>query len=130
MSIDTDTVTGIDTRTDTGTRRQLNQSLTPPALRESIGARSTTDPAQCAAFNAGRCKWVNMRSRRTETVNGGGPQETVVGRLGTRYGEWSDSRPLKRRLCVDRPMLRRGRRAPRDAWNGSADRRIDPRTGG
>ena len=51
------------------------------------GGRRMREPAECAAFNATRYRWVKKRVEATETVAGGTPERTVVYSLGSLYGE-------------------------------------------
>ncbi len=98
------------------------RAFVSPELRiRFTGGRTMTDPAQCAAFNAGRYKWVKKRIERTETVSGGGPQETVVYSLGTLYGEWPDGSPFEGNRYVDRYVLSQGLITQMDVWNDSAE---------
>ena len=85
------------------------------------GGRAMTDPAQCAAFNAGRYKWVKKRIERTETVSGGSPQETMVYSLGTLYGEWPDGSAFEGNRYVDRYVVSHGLITQMDVWNDSAE---------
>ena len=54
------------------------------------GARPMRDPAECAAFNRTRYKWVKKKFEATEVVAGGTPERTVVYNIGTLDGEWPD----------------------------------------
>ncbi len=98
-----------------------------PELRiRFTGARAMSDPAQCAAFNASRYRWVKKRIERTETVAGGSADDTVVYSLGTLYGEWPDGRPFEGNRYVDRYVVRQGRIVQMDVWNDSAEWLLDP----
>ena len=98
------------------------RTFVSPELRiRFTGGRVMTDPAQCTAFNASRYKWVKKRIERTETVSGGGPQETVVYSLGTLYGEWPDGVPFEGNRYVDRYVLSQGLITQMDVWNDSAE---------
>lgn len=85
------------------------------------GGRQMSDPAECAAFNRGRYKWVKKKFERTEVVAGGTPQETVVYNLGTLYGEWPDGTPFSGNRYVDRYVLRDGLIVRMEVWNDSAE---------
>lgn len=85
------------------------------------GGRRMADPAECAAFNKGRYKWVKKKFERTEVVAGGSAEETVVYNLGTLYGEWPDGTPFSGNRYVDRYVLRDGLIARMEVWNDSAE---------
>lgn len=89
------------------------------------GGRAMQDPAECAAFNAGRYRWVKKRIDATETVTGGSPQATVVYSLGTLYGEWPDGTPFEGNRYVDRYVVRHGLITQMDVWNDSAEWLLD-----
>jgi len=98
-----------------------------PELRiRFTGGRSMRDPSECAAFNAGRYRWVKKRIERTETVAGGTEAETVVYSLGTLYGEWPDGRAFEGNRYVDRYVVREGRIVQMDVWNDSAEWMLEP----
>jgi hypothetical protein len=93
-----------------------------PGLRiRFTGGREMSDPAQCAAFNATRYRWVKKRVDATETVVGGAAGGTVVYSLGTLYGEWPDGTPFEGNRYVDRYVVRDGRIVQMDVWNDSAE---------
>ncbi|MDB5572761.1 MAG: hypothetical protein JWN93_3944 [Hyphomicrobiales bacterium] len=94
-----------------------------PDLRiRFTGGRAMRDPAECAAFNAGRYAWVKKRIERTETVEGGGPGMTIVYSLGTLYGAWPDGAAFEGNRYVDRYVVRDGLITEMDVWNDSAER--------
>lgn len=98
-----------------------------PELRiRFTGGRAMRDPAECAAFNAGRYRRVKKRIERTETVAGGTAAETVVYSLGTLYGEWPDGRAFEGNRYVDRYVVRDGRIVQMDVWNDSAEWMLEP----
>lgn len=98
-----------------------------PALQiRFTGGRRMRDPGECAAFNAGRYRWVKKRIERTETVAGGTPAQTVVYSLGTLHGEWPDGRPFEGNRYVDRYVVRDGRIVQMDVWNDSAEWMLEP----
>lgn len=93
-----------------------------PGLRiRFTGGRAMSDPAECAAFNAGRYRWVKKRIQATETVAGGTPAHTVVYSLGTLHGEWPDGTPFEGNRFVDRYVVSDGRIVQMDVWNDSAE---------
>jgi hypothetical protein len=85
------------------------------------GGRAMRDPAECAAFNAKRYRWVKKRIDATETVAGGTPERTVVYSLGTLYGEWPDGTPFEGNRYVDRYEVQHGLITHMDVWNDSAE---------
>ena len=98
------------------------RTLVAPDLRiRFTGGRAMSDPAECAAFNAGRYRWVKKRVERTETVAGGTEDETVVYSLGSLYGEWPDGTAFEGNRYVDRYVVRRGLITRMEVWNDSAE---------
>ncbi len=98
-----------------------------PGLRITFtGGRAMSDPAECAAFNATRYRWVKKRIERTETVAGGTAVETVVYSLGTLHGQWPDGTPFEGNRYVDRYVVRDGLIVQMDVWNDSAEWLIEP----
>lgn len=85
------------------------------------GGRRMNAPSDCAAFNAGRYRWVKKRIEATETVAGGTPEHTVVYSLGTLYGEWPDGTLFEGNRYVDRYVVRHGLITQMDVWNDSAE---------
>jgi hypothetical protein len=98
------------------------RALVSPALKITFtGGRAMTAPSQCAAFNAKRYAWVQKRIERTETVSGGGADETVVYSLGTLHGAWPDGTPFEGNRYVDRYVVSHGLIVRMDVWNDSAE---------
>ncbi len=85
------------------------------------GGRLMRDPAECAAFNAQRYRWVKKRVECTETVAGGTAECTVVYSLGTLHGEWPDGHAFEDNRYVDRYVLRHGLITEMQVWNDSAE---------
>jgi len=85
------------------------------------GNRLMREPAECAAFNAQRYKWVKKKFGPTHVAEGGTEDETVVYQTGTLYGEWPDGRPFEGNRYVDRYVLRRGKIVRMEVWNDSAE---------
>jgi len=85
------------------------------------GNRAMRDPAECAAFNAGRYRWVKKRIDATEVVAGGDDAATVVYSRGTLFGEWPDGTPFEGNRYVDRYVVRQGLITEMDVWNDSAE---------
>lgn len=93
-----------------------------PGLRiRFTGGRLMHDPAECAAFNAGRYRWVKKRIEGTETVAGGTAEATVVYSIGTLYGEWPDGVAFEGNRYVDRYVLSHGLITQMEVWNDSAE---------
>lgn len=98
------------------------RALTAPDLQiRFTGARAMRDPAQCAAFNAGRYAWVKKRIEATEVVAGASGQHAVVYSRGTLYGAWPDGTPFEGNRYVDRYVVRSGLITQMDVWNDSAE---------
>jgi ketosteroid isomerase-like protein len=85
------------------------------------GGRLMREPAECAAFNAGRYKWVKKKFGPTHVVEGGTPEETVVYQTGTLHGEWLDGSPFEDNRYVDRYVVRHGKIVKMEVWNDSAE---------
>lgn len=85
------------------------------------GNRLMRDPAECAAFNAGRYKWVKKKFGPTHVAEGGSDDETVVYQTGTLYGEWPDGTSFEGNRYVDRYVVRRGKIVRMEVWNDSAE---------
>ena len=85
------------------------------------GNRLMHEPAECAAFNAGRYKWVKKKFGPTHVAEGGSDDETVVYQTGTLYGEWLDGTSFEGNRYVDRYLVRRGKIARMEVWNDSAE---------
>lgn len=93
-----------------------------PGLRiRFTGGRLMADPAECAAFNAGRYRWVKKRVEATETVAGGSEAATVVYSIGTLYGEWPDGVAFEGNRYVDRYVVSHGLITQMEVWNDSAE---------
>jgi len=85
------------------------------------GDRRMQDPAECAAFNRSRYKWVKKKFGPTHIVAGGSDEETVVYQTGTLYGEWLDGTPFEGNRYVDRYVVKRGKIVRMEVWNDSAE---------
>jgi ketosteroid isomerase-like protein len=93
-----------------------------PDLRiRFTGNRAMRAPAECTAFNAARYAWVKKKVERTEVVEGGTTEGTVVYSLGTLYGAWPDGTAFEGNRYVDRYLVRDGLIAEMDVWNDSAE---------
>lgn len=96
--------------------------LTAPGLQiRFTGGRQMANPSECAAFNAGRYRWVKKRVDATETVAGGTAEHSVVYSLGTLYGEWPDGSAFEGNRYVDRYVVSHGLITQMDVWNDSAE---------
>jgi len=85
------------------------------------GDRRMQDPAECAAFNKGRYKWVKKQFGPTHVAEGGTPEETTVYQTGTLYGEWLDGTPFEGNRYVDRYVVSHGKIVKMEVWNDSAE---------
>jgi ketosteroid isomerase-like protein len=85
------------------------------------GDRMMHDPAECAAFNKARYKWVKKKFGPTHVAEGGTPEETTVYQTGTLYGEWLDGTPFEGNRYVDRYVVRHGKIVKMEVWNDSAE---------
>lgn len=93
-----------------------------PTLRiRFTGGREMRDPAECAAFNAGRYAWVKKRYERIEVVCGASAEEAIVYSLGTLHGAWPDGSPFEGNRYVDRYVVRNGLITEMQVWNDSAE---------
>jgi ketosteroid isomerase-like protein len=97
-------------------------AFTSPELRiRFTGNRAMRAPAETTVFNAARYAWVKKKIERTETVEGGTAEGTVVYSLGTLYGAWPDGTPFEGNRYVDRYLVRDGLIVEMDVWNDSAE---------
>ena len=85
------------------------------------GGRAMREPAECAAFNAGRYAWVKKRIEATEVVMGASEAHAVVYSRGTLHGAWPDGTPFEGNRYVDRYVVRDGLIVQMDVWNDSAE---------
>ena len=85
------------------------------------GNRLMREPAECAAFNATRYRWVKKRFGPTHVAEGGTEDETVVYQTGTLYGEWPDGTAFEGNRYVDRYVVRHGKIVRMEVWNDSAE---------
>lgn len=85
------------------------------------GGRAMKEPAECAAFNATRYKWVKKQFERTDVVAGATPEEAVVYNIGFLYGEWPDGTAFTGNRYVDRYVLKHGKIVRMEVWNDSAE---------
>ena len=95
--------------------------VSPDLQIRFTGGRAMRDPAETAAFNASRYRWVKKRIERSDTVAGGTTEETIVYSLGTLHGEWPDGTPFEGNRYVDRYVVRHGLIVQMEVWNDSAE---------
>ena len=96
--------------------------VSPELKIRFTGGREMSDPAQCAAFNAGRYGWVKKRFEGTEVVAGASLEQAIVYNRGTLYGVWPDGQAFEGNRYVDRYVIRHGLIVQMDVWNDSAER--------
>lgn len=96
--------------------------VSPELKIRFTGGREMSDPAQCAAFNAGRYGWVKKRFEGTEVVAGASLEQAIVYNRGTLYGVWPDGLAFESNRYVDRYVIRHGLIVQMDVWNDSAER--------
>ena len=95
--------------------------VSPDLQIRFTGGRAMRDPAETAAFNASRYRWVKKRIERSDTVAGGTTEESIVYSLGTLHGEWPDGTPFEGNRYVDRYVVRQGLIVQMEVWNDSAE---------
>ncbi len=95
--------------------------VAPDLAIRFTGGRVMREPAECAAFNATRYRWVQKCVERTETVAGGSDAETIVYSIGTLHGEWPDGSRFEGNRYVDRYTVRGGLIVRMEVWNDSAE---------
>ena len=103
--------------------------VAPDLAIRFTGGRAMRDPAECAAFNASRYKWVKKRFEATEVVTGATDAHAVVYNRGTLYGEWLDGTPFEGNRYVDRYVIKDGLIVQMDVWNDSAEWLMDRAAG-
>lgn len=129
-----DTVTA-DTERDRETVRAFLEASMVPDPETAVGymapgveitftgGRRYTHPAESAALNARRYKWVKKKFGQFDVVPG--RDETIVYSIGTLYGEWPDGDPFEGNRYVDRFVVRGGKIVKMDVWNDSAEWLLD-----
>lgn len=85
------------------------------------GGRRFRSPAESAAFNAKRYKWVKKRFLRTDAALDPETGDVHVYNTGYLYGEWPDGEPFETNRYLDRFVVRDGRIVRTDVWNDSAE---------
>lgn len=85
------------------------------------GGRRFRSPAESAAFNARRYKWVKKRFLRTDAALDPETGDVHVYNTGYLYGEWPDGEPFETNRYLDRFVVRGGKIVRTDVWNDSAE---------
>ncbi len=89
------------------------------------GGRQFSSPAESAAFNAKRYKWVKKRFLRTDVAHDAETGEIRVFNTGYLYGEWPDGTPFETNRYIDTFLLRDGLIVESQVWNDSAEILLD-----
>ncbi|ARE39011.1 Putative inner membrane protein [Rhodovulum sp. P5] len=85
------------------------------------GGRRFSSPADSAAFNARRYKWVKKRFLRTDAAIDDETGEVRVYNTGYLYGEWPDGTPFETNRYIDIFVLKDGLIRETQVWNDSAE---------
>jgi hypothetical protein len=97
-----------------------------PGLKLTFtGGRAFTGPADAAAFNAKRYKWVKKRFLRTDAAVDPETGDVRVFNTGYLYGEWPDGTPFDGNRYMDSFLVRDGLIVATDVWNDSAEILLD-----
>ncbi|AZQ69369.1 nuclear transport factor 2 family protein [Silicimonas algicola] len=89
------------------------------------GGRTFTSPADSAAFNARRYKWVKKRFLRTDAAFDETTGEVRVFNTGYLYGEWPDGTAFETNRYIDIFTVRDGLIVESQVWNDSAEILLD-----
>ncbi len=89
------------------------------------GGRRFSSPAESAAFNAKRYRWVKKRFLRTDAAHDRETGEIRVFNTGYLYGEWPDGTPFETNRYIDIFTLRDGLIVESQVWNDSAEILLD-----
>ena len=89
------------------------------------GGRQFTVPAQTAAFNAKRYKWVKKRLGRMDAARDAETGDVYVYNSGHLYGEWPDGAPFSSNRYIDTFVIRDGLIVETQVWNDSAEILLD-----
>jgi len=99
--------------------------LTAPGFRLIFtGGRQFSSPAESAAFNAKRYKWVKKRFLRTDAAPDPETGEVRIFNTGYLYGEWPDGTPFETNRYIDIFTVKDGRITETQVWNDSAEIRL------
>jgi hypothetical protein len=85
------------------------------------GGRRFSGPAESAAFNAKRYKWVKKKFLRTDAALDPATGDVFVYNTGYLYGEWPDGEAFQTNRYMDCFVVRGGLIARTDVWNDSAE---------
>lgn len=85
------------------------------------GGRRFSSPAESAAFNAKRYKWVKKRFLRTDAAMDDETGEVRVYNTGYLYGEWPDGTPFETNRYIDIFRVKDGLIQETHVWNDSAE---------
>jgi len=85
------------------------------------GGRRMAGPAESAAFNAKRYKWVKKRFLRTDAALDPATGDVHVYNTGQLYGEWPDGTPFDGNRYMDIFTVRGRKIVSTDVWNDSAE---------
>ncbi|WP_296424483.1 nuclear transport factor 2 family protein [Yoonia sp.] len=89
------------------------------------GGRHMTAPADTAAFNAQRYKWVKKRFLRTDAALDATTGDIHIYNTGHLYGEWPDGTPFETNRYIDTFVVRDGKIISTQVWNDSAEILLD-----
>lgn len=89
------------------------------------GGRRMAAPADAAAFNSKRYKWVKKRFLRTDAALDPETGDVHVYNTGHLYGEWPDGTPFDGNRYMDIFTVRDGKIVSTDVWNDSAEILLD-----
>lgn len=99
--------------------------LSPDFVMTFTGGRKLGGPADSAAFNAKRYKWVKKRFLRTDAALDPHTGAVYVYNTGHLYGEWPDGTPFDGNRYIDIFTVKDGRIVSTDVWNDSAEILLD-----
>lgn len=85
------------------------------------GGRKFASPAESAAFNAKRYKWVKKKFLRTDAAYDSATGEVRVFNTGYLYGEWPDGTPFETNRYIDIFTVKGGLIVESQVWNDSAE---------
>lgn len=85
------------------------------------GGRRFAGPAESAAFNARRYRWVKKRFGRTDAALDPETGDVHVYNTGHLYGEWHDGTAFETNRYLDKFVVRDGKIVATDVWNDSAE---------
>ena len=85
------------------------------------GGRAFSSPADSAAFNAKRYKWVKKKFLRTDAAHDAETGDVRVFNTGYLYGEWPDGTLFETNRYIDIFTVRDGLITETQVWNDSAE---------